>query len=318
QDENGLYLLERALSERFGGREIVAEVANVRDAPRMHELFVRWRPQDVLHAAAHKQVPILEGAPSEAVKTNVVGTRNAVAAAIAAGAERFVLISTDKAVRPTSVMGATKRVAEMVVLRAADAIARPCVVRFGNVLGSAGSVVPLFERQIAERRPVTVTHPEVERYFMTVSEAVGLVIEATYKDLGEICALEMGEPLRVLDLARHMITMAGLVPDLDIPIVFTGLRPGEKMTEDLTDGEELSTRLDCGVTVTQGAALPVDFEFQLQRLIEVAAAGEQAAIRPLLRVLVPSFQLSPGAVRAAEASERTPALAMRSATRRQE
>ncbi len=306
QDENGLYLLQRALAERFGGREIVAEVANVRDAVRLHELFQLWRPQDVLHAAAHKQVPLLEGAPAEAVKSNVVGTRNTIAAAAAAGVERFVLISTDKAVRPTSVMGATKRVAEMVVLRSADAIARPCVVRFGNVLGSAGSVVPLFERQIAERRPVTVTHPEVERYFMTVSEAVGLVLETAYNDYGEVCTLEMGEPMRVLDLARHMITMAGLVPDLDIPIVFTGLRAGEKMTEDLTEGDEVCRRLDCGVTVTKGTVMPVDFEFQLQRLIEAAAAGEQERIRPLLRALIPTFEPRDGAQPAsATAAERT-------------
>lgn len=316
QDENGLYLLQRALAERFGGREIVAEVANVRDAVRLHELFLCWRPQDVLHAAAHKQVPLLEGAPAEAVKTNIVGTRNTIAAAVAAGVERFVLISTDKAVRPTSVMGATKRVAEMLVRRAAGAIPRPCVVRFGNVLGSAGSVVPLFERQIAERRPVTVTHPEVERYFMTVSEAVGLVLEAAYNDYGEVCTLEMGEPMRVLDLARHMITMAGLVPDLDIPIVFTGLRAGEKMTEDLTEGDEVCRRLDCGVAVTNGAVLPADFDFQLQRLIEAAAAGEQAAIRPLLRSLIPSFQLEPGASLATDVGDPAPVLAVRSAARR--
>ncbi len=290
QDENGLYLLERALSEAFGGREIVAEVANVRDATRLREIFQRWRPQDVLHAAAHKQVPLLEDSPAEAVKTNVLGTRNTVEAAVAAGVERFVLISTDKAVRPTSVMGASKRVAEMVVLRAAGNLPRPCVVRFGNVLGSAGSVVPLFERQIAERRPVTVTHPEVQRYFMTVSEAVGLVLETTYNDYGEVCTLEMGEPMKVLDLARHMITMAGLVPDLDIPIVFTGLRPGEKMTEDLTEAGEECFHLDCGVTVTAGAVLPADFERDLSRLLEAAAAGDQARIRPLLRSLVPSFE----------------------------
>ena len=300
QDENGLYLLQRALSERYGGREIVAEAANVRDPVRLTEVFMRWRPQDVLHAAAHKQVPLLETAPAEAVKTNIVGTRNTVAAAVAAGVERFVLISTDKAVLPTSVMGVSKRVAEMVVLRASGDIPSPCVVRFGNVLGSAGSVVPLFQRQIEERRPVTVTHPEVQRYFMTVSEAVGLVLETAYNDYGEVCTLEMGEPMRVLDLARHMITMAGLVADVDIPIVFTGLRPGEKMTEDLIEAGEECRRLDCGVTVTAGATLPVDFEFQLQRLIEAAVASEQAKIRPLLQALVPGFRFDSGALRIAD------------------
>jgi FlaA1/EpsC-like NDP-sugar epimerase len=290
QDENGLYLLQRELAESFAGREIVAEVANVRDLPRLTEVLLRWRPQDLLHAAAHKQVPLLEEAPAEAVKSNVVGTRNAVAAATSAGVERFLLISTDKAVRPTSVMGASKRVAELVVLHAAGALPRPCVVRFGNVLGSAGSVVPLFQRQIEDRRPVTVTHPEVQRYFMTVSEAVGLVLEAMYNDVGEVCTLEMGEPMRVLDLARHMITMAGLVPDVDIPIVFTGLRPGEKMTEDLFEGDEERRRHESGVMVTSGAPLPLDFEYQLQRLIEAAAASEHTRVRHLLGTLVPSFQ----------------------------
>lgn len=301
QDENGLYLLQRELAESFAGREIAAEVANVRDAARLTEVLQRWRPQDVLHAAAHKQVPLLEGAPAEAVKSNVVGTRNAVAAAAAAGVERFLLISTDKAVRPTSVMGASKRVAEMVVRHAAGALPRPCVVRFGNVLGSAGSVVPLFQRQIEARHPVTVTHPEVQRYFMTVSEAVGLVLEAMYNDVGEVCTLDMGEPLRVLDLARHMITMAGLVPDVDIPIVFTGLRPGEKMSEDLFEGDEEPRRHPSGVMVSAGAPLPQDFEYQLQRLIEAAAAGEQARVRRRLAALVPSFQPTDAALDAAPA-----------------
>jgi FlaA1/EpsC-like NDP-sugar epimerase len=262
-------------------------------------VFLRWRPQDVVHAAAHKQVPLLEAAAAEAVKTNVTGTRNLVVAAAASGVDRFVLISTDKAVRPASVMGATKRVAEMVVLCAAGAIPRPCVVRFGNVLGSAGSVVPLFRRQIEERRPVTVTHPDVERYFMTVSEAVGLVLEAAYGDYGAVCTLEMGEPMRVLDLARHMITMAGLVPERDVPIVFTGLRPGEKMTEDLVEDGEPCVRVDRGVMVTAASPLPVDFEFLLERLVEAAAAGEHSGVRPLLESLVPSF-LAAGAVSLAE------------------
>jgi FlaA1/EpsC-like NDP-sugar epimerase len=188
----------------------------------------------------------------------------------------------------------------MLVLRAAGVIPHPCVVRFGNVLGSAGSVVPLFQRQIEERRPVTITHPEVQRYFMTVSEAVGLVLEAAYSDYGEVCTLEMGEPMRILDLARHMITMAGLVPGRDIPIVFTGLRPGEKLSEDLLEsGEE--HRLVGGVMVTAGQTLPADFEYRLHRLIEAAAAGEQARIRPLLRALVPGFRAGASAFGSADA-----------------
>ncbi|MEM8933335.1 MAG: nucleoside-diphosphate sugar epimerase/dehydratase, partial [Acidobacteriota bacterium] len=229
-DENGLYMLRRRLVDRFPDRELLAEVGDIRDRQRLRTLFHRHRPRDVFHAAARKHVPLMEAAPCEAVKTNVFGTENLLDVARETGVERFVFTSTDKAVRPTSVMGASKRLGEMLVGAADDPDGlRAMVVRFGNVLDSAGSVVPVFREQIAAGGPVTVTHPDIQRYFMTISEAVGLVLRAAYGDHGPLCVLEMGEPIRVVDLARQMITLAGLVPDVDIRIEYTGLRPGEKL-----------------------------------------------------------------------------------------
>ncbi|MEJ2189277.1 MAG: nucleoside-diphosphate sugar epimerase/dehydratase, partial [Acidobacteriota bacterium] len=238
-NENELYLLHRRLERSFPDAHISSQLADIRDGARLIHLFASVRPDDVFHAAAHKHVPLMEANPCEAVKNNVLGTMHVARAAEASGCQRFVFISTDKAVRPTSVMGATKRAAEKFVrARARYSSTRYCAVRFGNVLGSSGSVVPIFRDQIAAGGPVTVTHPEVRRYFMTVSEAVGLVLRAAYGDYGELCVLDMGEQIRIVDLARHMITMSGLVPDVDIPIVYTGLRPGEKLYEELLTEEE--------------------------------------------------------------------------------
>ena len=238
-NENALYLLYRELERVFPGVSLVPEVADVRDAERMRSLGRRYTPQDVFHAAAHKHVPLMELAPEEAVKTNVGGCRNVVAMAHEAGAERFVLISTDKAVNPVGAMGASKSLAELIVRDQAHRSATVCtIVRFGNVLGSAGSVVPLFKAQIAAGGPVTVTHPDCRRFLMTIREAVGLVLRAGLGAHGALCILEMGEPMRMIDLARLMITMSGLVPDEEIPIVFTGLRPGEKLEEELMTAEE--------------------------------------------------------------------------------
>ncbi len=209
-------------------------VADVRDRTRMQEVFAAQRPQVVFHAAAYKHVPLMEAQPSEAVRTNVGGTRTMAELACAHGVERFVLISTDKAVNPTSVMGASKRVAEMVV----GAIAKEAgtafiTTRFGNVLGSSGSVIPLFRKQIAAGGPVTVTHPEVNRFFMTIPEACRLVLEAAAMGKGgEIFVFDMGEPVRIADLADKMIRLSGKEP-VDIAIVYTGLRPGEKLYEEL-------------------------------------------------------------------------------------
>src|SRR5664280_2783545 len=238
-NENEMYLTSRELQRLHPNAAFMTEVADIRDPGRMEALFAKYRPQDVFHAAAHKHVPLMEIAPGEAIKNNVLGTRNVALAADHAGVDRFVFISTDKAVRPSSVMGASKRVAEMIVRQMArTSHTKFCAVRFGNVLGSAGSVVPLFRAQIAAGGPVTVTDPEVRRYFMTVREAVGLVLQAGYGDYGELCVLDMGEQIKIVDLARHMVTMAGQVPDADIAIEFTGLRPGEKLYEELLTEEE--------------------------------------------------------------------------------
>jgi FlaA1/EpsC-like NDP-sugar epimerase len=291
-NENGLYLLQRRLEREQRAVPVVAEVADIRDRCRMQGLLETYRPQDVFHAAAHKHVPLMESAPSEAVKNNIVATRDLAAAADACRVERFVYISTDKAVRPSSVMGASKRVGEMIVRSwAARSKTRFCAVRFGNVLGSAGSVVPLFREQIAAGGPITVTHPDVRRYFMTIGEAVGLVLKAAYGDYGALCVLDMGEQIRIVDLARHMITMAGLMPDVDIPIAFTGLRPGEKLFEELlTEEEERTFRVSQKIMAARSPEPPSDLEVHLEALADAAAINDQGAVLRLLRRLVPSFQ----------------------------
>ena len=300
-NENNLYLLEQRLRQQHPGVRLVPQIADIRDRARMRWLVRQFRPQDIVHAAAHKHVPLMEAVPSEAIKNNVLGTRNLLQAAEAGQVERFVFISTDKAVAPSSVMGATKRIGEMMVRDlAARSAVRCCAVRFGNVLGSDGSVVPLFRQQIAAGGPVTLTDPEVQRYFMTIGEAVGLVLKAAYSNFGELCVLEMGEPLRILDLARHLITMAGLVPEVDIPIVFTGLRPGEKLHEALlTEEEEATFRVDSKIHVVKGPPPPSDLWQRLAEL-EIAAECEDAErVRELLPALVPSYRQ--GAVVAAAA-----------------
>jgi len=233
--ENSIYNIWMHLREHAPGVDSEPLLADVRDADRLERLFLAHRPQTVFHAAAHKHVPLMECNAEEAFTTNVVGTRNVLRAAEVAGTERLVLISSDKAVNPVSIMGASKRVAEMFVQQAAQRLGRRwVVVRFGNVLGSRGSVVPLFERQIASGGPVTVTHPEMKRYFMTIPEAVQLVLQATALGQGgDILVLDMGEPIRILDLARDLISLSGLTPGEDIEIVFTGMRPGEKLYEEL-------------------------------------------------------------------------------------
>ena len=291
-NENEMYLASRELQRLYPDVTFMTEVADIRDPGRMEALFAKYRPQDVFHAAAHKHVPLMEIAPGEAIKNNVLGTRNVALAADRAGVDRFVFISTDKAVRPTSVMGASKRVAEMIVRQMArTSHTRFCAVRFGNVLGSAGSVVPLFRAQIAAGGPVTVTDPEVRRYFMTIREAVGLVLHAGYGDYGEMCVLDMGEQIRIVDLARHMITMAGHVPDVDIAIEFTGLRPGEKLYEELlTEEEEQTQQVNRKIFVARCPAPPEDLDSRVFELADAAAAEDGDRVRTVLRTLVRSYE----------------------------
>ncbi len=304
-DENGLYMLYRSLRRIHSSLQVVTEVVDIRDAARIRQLGEAHRPQRILHAAAHKHVPLMERNPEEAIKNNVIGCRNVVRMAEAVGAERFVFISTDKAVEPASVMGATKQLAELVV-RYHDrrSATRFTVVRFGNVLGSAGSVVPLFKQQIARGGPVTVTHPECTRFLMTIREAVGLVLMAGLGGDDDLYVLEMGEPIRVLELARLMITLAGSVPDREIPITFTGLRPGEKLHERLmTEAEAKSARTFAeGVRAVDGAPPPRDLEQRVDALAVAAGAADRAGIVDLLQGLVTGYVPSPitGAYRSGE------------------
>ncbi len=235
--ENSIFEALLDLQESFPSLLARPLICDVRDRERMENLMMRYRPQVVFHTAAHKHVPMMEKNVEEAVTNNILGTRNLVDLSLAHGVERLVMISTDKAIRPVNVMGATKRIGEMIVL---DAAARSglaySVVRFGNVLGSRGSVVPIFKRQIARGGPITITHPDMRRYFMTIPEAVYLVLQsATLGHGGETYVLNMGQQVRILDLAEDLIRLSGLVPGKDIEIVFTGVRPGEKLSEDLWD-----------------------------------------------------------------------------------
>ncbi|SCX76549.1 polysaccharide biosynthesis protein [Alkaliphilus peptidifermentans] len=238
--ENNAYDIQNELLRKYPDLNLEVLIASVREKTRIEEIFKQYLPEMVFHAAAHKHVPLMENNPQEAIKNNVFGTKNVAECAHEYGVKRFVLISTDKAVNPTNIMGATKRVAEMII-QSLNIISKTefVAVRFGNVLGSNGSVIPLFRRQIAEGGPVTVTHPEVTRYFMTIPEAVQLVIQAgAMAKGGEIFVLDMGEPVKIIDLARNLIRLSGFDPETDMPIKVTGLRPGEKLYEELLMEEE--------------------------------------------------------------------------------
>jgi FlaA1/EpsC-like NDP-sugar epimerase len=315
--ENSLYYLDQELRERLPGLPVVSVIADVSDARRMAEVIGQHRPHVIFHAAALKHVPLMEDNPGEAVRNNVSGTRTIAELAERHGVERFVLISTDKAIRPSSVMGCTKRVAEL-VLQALQERGRTrfVMVRFGNVLGSDGSVVPLFSRQIARGGPVTVTHPDAVRYFMVIPEAVHLVLHAGVRGGGgEIFYLDMGEPVRVLDLAIDMIRLSGYRPYEDIDIRFTGLRPGEKLAEELrADGEHLGETDHPGLRVLQNGAPPrwQALEPQVRDLERAAARGDAAAVRAWLKRLVPEY----AGVRAGDVAivtRETPVVAQRSA-----
>jgi FlaA1/EpsC-like NDP-sugar epimerase len=295
-NENDLYLRARQLQVDHPSVALACEVADIRDLRRLRQLGERYRPEIVFHAAAHKHVPLMEDAPEEAVKNNVFGTLNVALMAHEFHASRLVLISTDKAVNPTSVMGATKRIAEYVVRDLARrSETTMTAVRFGNVLGSAGSVVPLFKQQIERGGPVTVTDPECTRYFMTISEAVGLVLLAGLRGREDLCVLDMGEPIRIADMAAHLITMAGLIPGIEIPIVYTGLRPGEKLSEQvLTEAEEETKEIRDGIKVTKSPQPPSDLARWLHDLQELAEAGDRRGILQAIEQLVPTYRRTPG------------------------
>jgi FlaA1/EpsC-like NDP-sugar epimerase len=290
--ENSIFSALMDLKEGFPSLEIVPLIADVRDLPRLEAIFTRWKPEVVFHTAAHKHVPLMESNIEEAVTNNIIGTQNIVKLALANDVQRLVMISTDKAIRPVSVMGATKRLAEMLVLDAAHRYQRAfTVVRFGNVLGSRGSVVPRFKRQIATGGPITVTHPDMKRYFMTIPEAVHLVLQASAMSTGgENYILDMGQPVRIVDLAEDLIRLSGLEPGKDIEIVFTGIRPGEKLTEDLWDtGLEYSPtdhpdihRVESEEVLTSG-----DLAAIVEQLARLAREGKPEAIQDLLGKAVP-------------------------------
>ena len=330
--ENNAYDIEQELKHDYANLNLCVIIGSVRDSAKINSVFAKYHPEIVFHAAAHKHVPLMESSPCEAIKNNVLGTYKTAYAAVMNGCKRFVLISTDKAVNPTNIMGASKRLCEMVI-QTMDKIVRmgeidklPLIgahatdgdlqsrivaseylpneaesiefvaVRFGNVLGSNGSVIPLFRKQIEAGGPVTVTHPDIIRYFMTIPEAVSLVLQAsTYAKGGEIFILDMGNPVKIDTLARNLIKMYGLQPDVDIKIQYTGLRPGEKLYEETLMAEE-------GLMTTPNKLIhigrPIDFDMelflkQLTRLADVSYQNDEEAIIKLVSEVVPTYRYSP-------------------------
>lgn len=290
--ENSIYTIEMELRSKFPEVTLETIIADIQDRARMDEVFCQFKPQVIFHAAAHKHVPLMERNPSEAIKNNVFGTRNVADAADKHGAERFVMISSDKAVNPTSIMGATKRIAEMYIQSINQTSGTQFVaVRFGNVLGSRGSVIPRFKEQIAAGGPVTVTHPEMVRYFMTIPEAVQLVIQAgAFAQGGEIFILDMGKPVRILDLARDLIRLSGLEPDVDIEIRFSGLREGEKLYEELLTEAEATTATQ-HERIFVGKAQHIDrteLELRLKQFESILGA-DASSVKAAIEQLVPFY-----------------------------
>ena len=292
--ENNAYDIQQELLKKYPNLDLVVLIGSVRNTSRINYVFKTYHPNIVYHAAAHKHVPLMEVSPNEAVKNNVLGTWKTVQAADLYGAERFVLISTDKAVNPTNVMGATKRICEMIVQTYNKRSKTEFVaVRFGNVLGSNGSVIPLFKKQIAVGGPVTVTHPDIIRYFMTIPEAVSLVLQAgAYAKGGEIFILDMGEPVKILTLAENLIRLSGYKPYDDIDIEFTGLRPGEKLYEELLMDEEGMQDTD-NKLIHIGKPIEIDEEKFLRQLEELkqVCQTEPMEIRRMIKEIVPTYVL---------------------------
>ena len=292
--ENTTYELQNELEEQYPNLEIHVLIASVRDKERLSFIFGEHNPDIVFHAAAHKHVPLMEYSPGEAIKNNVFGTYNTAICALECGVKRFVMISTDKAVNPTNVMGATKRLCEMIVQSMNEKGTTEFVaVRFGNVLGSNGSVIPRFKKQIRQGGPVTVTHPEITRFFMTIPEAAQLVLQAAaYARGGEIFVLDMGEPVKIYDLAKKMICLSGLRPEVDIPIRFTGLRPGEKLYEELLMQEEgLQKTAHSKIFVGQPLNVSTEILEQHLKILEDVSAEDGDTIKEVLSEIVPTYNL---------------------------
>ncbi len=317
--ENNAYDIEQELKRKYPELNLVVLIGSVRDSRRIDWVFETYKPDIVYHAAAHKHVPLMEGSPNEAIKNNVIGTYKTAYAALKSGCQRFVLISTDKAVNPTNIMGASKRLCEMVIqsmnrisqtgqvnllpqlwshswnpieeVKTNSVKTEFVAVRFGNVLGSNGSVIPLFKKQIAEGGPVTVTHPDIIRYFMTIPEAVSLVLQAgTYARGGEIFVLDMGDPVKIDTLARNLIKLSGYKPDVDIKIEYTGLRPGEKLYEEKLMAEEgLQTTANKLIHIARPIPFDVEtFMKQVEILAETSYTNSQN-IKQLVSEIVPTY-----------------------------
>lgn len=291
--ENSAYDIQQELLSHYPELKLAVLIGSVRNTKRMDDIMHTYRPDIVYHAAAHKHVPLMESSPNEAIKNNVLGTLKTVQAADKWGVKRFVMISTDKAVNPTNIMGASKRLCEMIIqMYDRHSKTEFVAVRFGNVLGSNGSVIPLFRRQIANGGPVTVTHPDIIRYFMTIQEAVSLVLQAgAYAQGGEIFVLDMGEPVKILDLAKNLIRLSGLKEGEDIEIVFTGLRPGEKLYEEpLMDEEGMQETASKLIHIGK----PIEFDEERFRQdleeLRIAAEGEEKDVRKMVMQMVPSYR----------------------------
>lgn len=290
--ENSAYDIQQELKRNHPGLDQEVLIASVRDRQRLESIFGTYKPDVVFHAAAHKHVPLMEHNPSEAIKNNVFGTLNVAECADKFGAKRFVLISTDKAVNPTNIMGATKRISEMII-QALDQVSKTeyVAVRFGNVLGSNGSVIPLFKQQIAEGGPVTVTDPEINRFFMTIPEAVELVLQAgSMAKGGEIFVLDMGQPVKIADLARDLIRLSGLEPDVDIKIEYTGLRPGEKLYEELMmEDEGLSATKHKKIFIGQPTAIDSNALKQELEKLKFVMTGPRDKMIEYVKDMVPTY-----------------------------
>ena len=293
--ENNAYDIEQELRRKLPNLNLVVLIASIRDKGKVEDIFKKYRPDIVFNAAAHKHVPLMETSPNEAIKNNVFGTLNVARAADRFKTKRFVQISTDKAVNPTNIMGASKRICEMII-QTIGRHSKTCkfvAVRFGNVLGSNGSVIPLFKKQINEGGPVTVTHKDIIRYFMTISEAVSLVLQAgAYAKCGEIYVLDMGEPVRIYDLAENLVKLSGYTPGVDMEIKITGLRPGEKLYEERLMSEEGLQKTANGlISIAKPIELDEErFFYQLDDLYE-EAYKETTHMKELVKELVPTYQI---------------------------